>query len=115
MAEQAHTQLPWKANLNHVIDANGSIVAGAVAGGGGQRPQIPYNGILANAAFIVRACNCHEDLVARLRDCRKAIASCAKDAFGFGHSSQAKWPLQSELLHYIDAALSKAAPAEAGG
>ncbi len=55
-----HTPTPWKMNDNAVI-FNGPWIANCRAG----IKQAPTSKVsLANAAFIVRACNSHSDLLA---------------------------------------------------
>lgn len=53
-----------------------------------------------NAAFIVRACNVHDELVGVLKDCRKLFEiACGTEA-----------PYIREMFKTIDAALAKAEP-----
>ena len=83
MAE--HTKTPWKIGAPHpnnacayIVDADGREVATLYGGSdpGGQNEmghwvRQPIRD--ANAAFIVRACNAHDELVAALKEGRRAI------------------------------------------
>ena len=48
-----HTALPWEIRGQDIYDADGMYVA-------------IWSGTRANAEFIVRACNCYEELVGAL-------------------------------------------------
>jgi hypothetical protein len=79
----AHTPTPWsvKSELtrsasNEVVDADGLTVAECPRYGAGivsDGRTAPWHHANANAAFIVRAVNCHEDLV---RACDAFLAKC---------------------------------------
>ena len=56
---------------------------------------------LANAEFIVRACNSHYDLVAALQECIKAITYQSE-------SEEGKWALPFQVVEKIHDALVKA-------
>lgn len=67
MADTKHTQLPWKVSEvsgwpSDICDADGELLATAypMTIGGEDAGE-------ANAAFIVRACNAHDQLVAALK------------------------------------------------
>ena len=79
MAE--HTPTPWEftpyAHLDNAagvvectkdIRKTGRVVAFIRSG-----PNMPPAEVLPNAAFIVRAANCHEDLVRELEDCELSL------------------------------------------
>ena len=74
MSESKHTPLPWdvqnKGNL-HGVNARHEVVEG-VNNGEKNLPTIARMPDLsersyANAAFIVRCCNCHDELVGALK------------------------------------------------
>lgn len=95
-----HTPTPWKANLTHNEPC---VYAGTGSGRGiaymqaENTPHIENSAErAANAAFIVRACNAHEDLVAALREAQAALNG-APNTVG--------------LHTQIDAALAKAGAA----
>lgn len=77
---RGHTALPWVLGDPHKAavysdDATGSIIAKC---DGFQFAPRPREEAEANAAFIFRACNAHDDLVAAL----KAAYGAVNDAFG---------------------------------
>lgn len=60
-----HTPTPWRLDNPEstlVIGSNERIIADC------DHPQLPDTEIEANAAFIVRAVNCHDDLVSALKN-----------------------------------------------
>ena len=82
MAE--HTPLPWFAvNIGDDDDPMWSVMAARIAGrpagpevarcDAGDSPQEMET---ANAAFIVKACNCHEALVSALNESREWLRAC---------------------------------------
>lgn len=81
MSNAAHTPTPWEVDESGIqVDAaNGS--ATSIAFCAGTRPGKNWSGTdyatkrhqQANAAFIVRACNAHEQLVAALRGLIKLV------------------------------------------
>lgn len=86
MAEREHTPTPWKASGNAVFRDGHCL---AMTGTDIWMPEVEE----ANAAFIVRACNAHDDLVAAL----EAVA-------------EARMP--GEARRIARAALAKASPVE---
>lgn len=68
--DAGHTALPWKAKPSAVYESvyaeDGDLICFA-----SMRPNAK-----ANAAFIARACNAHDDLVKALRDLCNAVDSC---------------------------------------
>ena len=67
MSNTKHTPTPWSDNGNEIIDARGAVVGGAVTD--------------KDAAFMIRACNSHDQLVSALRN---LIA--ASDAYSTVHA-----------------------------
>ncbi len=64
----AHTSLPWRVDPAHMADiigGDGRDVAETTLSVGYRRPPAEQ---LANAAFIVTACNSHHDLLEALKD-----------------------------------------------
>ena len=54
-----HTPGPWRLSKNyHILSDDGSIIADI--------HETESNNIAANAEFILRACNCHEELLEAL-------------------------------------------------
>jgi hypothetical protein len=68
-----HTPTPW-VEQDMPAGCNDRITADD--GKGTTICEFPY-GLDANAAFIVRACNAHHELVAALKDMRSRFAKCA--------------------------------------
>jgi hypothetical protein len=59
---QAHTPLPWSTHQSHVYAPDGAILA-QVHNPGSKCTDYP---LVANAEFIVRACNSHYELIEAL-------------------------------------------------
>lgn len=73
MSEMSHTPTPWKLGPtgDTVDDANGLELLRMYEADGREEPTaLPYR---ANAAFIVRACNSHEELLSALKRAREAL------------------------------------------
>lgn len=90
--ETKHTPTPWSTSGTKVVD--GKIVVA----------QCKFAGVMShmqaahNAAFIVRACNAHEELVAALKEARATIHDLVHQ----------KWNEVEYWLGNIDAAIAKA-------
>ena len=65
--------------------------------------DVPELNAPANAEFIVRACNAHDDLVAALKEAQK-LAKLMEDLCGCRGDDEYVWGVQKK----IDAAISKA-------
>ena len=101
MTDAGHTETPWQqgeklgGNPLEIWSASGKHVVQVTKSPFGPYPDGPE--AFHNAAFIVRAVNSHDDLVAALKEARKAI-----------HHAQASATIPSfynECLVNIDAAL----------
>jgi hypothetical protein len=106
-----HTKLPWRVFTNpsgtKIVGVGGQDGEGILDAGFGVWAWNDPGGI-ANANFVVKACNAFPDLVKALEDARAAIASLSMDALGFAsapNGEQIHWPVRDELLHRIDGAL----------
>lgn len=62
-----HNPTPWQTEDAMILDADGKIIGNAGGDDTGGREDSD------NAAFIVRACNAHDDLTDRLRAVRDFI------------------------------------------
>ncbi len=83
MSKAAHTPTPW---MQGPPDGNGICTIDAIDQRDGQlfivcevfgidRPREMSPEAVANADFILRACNAHEQLVAALRDAKRLLAA----------------------------------------
>jgi len=59
-----HSPTPWTCDDSEILDANGVEVADTWWGDTGRERRV------ADAAFIARACNAHDELVSALQDFR---------------------------------------------
>lgn len=73
----AHSDLPWRASEADIFDAEGEI---ATVNG----EHVSYNTDLRNAAFIVRACNAHYQMLEAL----KALDAWWTDSFPAGPDAE---------------------------
>ena len=93
-----HTELPWvimdKAAFVLIYGPNGERVCKII-----DNEQ--------DAAFIVRACNNHDKLLAALKLAREAIATLPIDILGEGRAGELVWPLRDELLDNINKAIKE--------
>ena len=60
----------------------------------------------ANAAFIVRACNSHDELLEALEEAKSAIESLSDEALG--RHPEIGYPYKDELLNHINTTIAKA-------
>lgn len=68
-AEQTHTPTPWRYCKTNGSPTSGQhMIAGSKPGYLAEIRDCGSGDVSANAAFIVRACNAHDELVAALRD-----------------------------------------------
>lgn len=105
--EAKHTATPWK------LAKHGAIVGGTIREytNGTWQDQIAMacvvqddNGDqLANAEFIVRACNAHDDLVKALQDLEPILNSAESNASG-----TAQWEYVRDAVAAARAAIKKA-------
>ena len=106
MSETAHTPLPWHIFDGHVIASkNNGTVAFAYGSMADTRGE-------TNAAFIVKACNAHHDLVEAVKAQHEALDWCFAQLIArsprddvFYPSESAAWPAMLQA----NAALKKAA------
>lgn len=102
MTDAQHTPLPWRTNT--IIEGRAIAIE---AGRNTHICQVAKDALLshdetnANAAFIVRACNSHYELLGALKDIRSRFASCI--AQGNGEIAGDK-----EALARADSAIAKA-------
>ena len=100
MSEAKHTLLPWQAIENIITESHGIAIAKCFERG--YETPNPK----ANAAFIVRACNAHDPLVAACSELYKAVCDCP-DASNYGPTGDERTRVRNAL------AVTKAALAEA--
>lgn len=83
----AHTPLPWKAD--HLMITAGREMLAQLGISNNFQPPRPYE-CEANAAFIVRACNSHYDLLAACEEfVRKVDAGEARSQNSYGQMKAA--------------------------
>ena len=93
-----HTALPWKQRALRLEDGARNVIAHCIITrweGLTPKPQVAE----ANAAFIIRAVNCHEELLSTLRL-----------LVGYLRNTE-HWPIKADHLGYLqsgDAAIQKA-------
>lgn len=71
-----HTPVPWHINEHSETSINGAGILVASCGGYSNNARDPmelHNELKANAAFIVRACNSHDDLLAFVKAVEAAL------------------------------------------
>lgn len=101
----AHTATPWQVNDNdsfQICDADGEVRGCAPIAFMHSAPRAEK---IANAKFIVRACNAHDDLVKALQAARDALRDC--------HPAMRHFP-ETTLNHANAIAAVSAALAKAG-
>lgn len=84
MSEMSHTPAPWKVGPtgDTVDDANGLELLRMYESDGREEPTaLPYR---ANAAFIVRACNSHEELLVALKWAERQLRALVTEDDGAG-------------------------------
>src|ERR1700676_1035431 len=67
-SKPVHTPLPWKVDGKSILFANDKVLADKIEGFSTSDSQDEVN-----AAFIVRAVNCHEALLGALKDIYESI------------------------------------------
>lgn len=99
MSEVKHTPVPW-----HLHDMENGVFCGpdSYAIGICNARSRTDSDDCRNAAFIVRACNAHDELVGVLNNVRDLVYDAAN-----GHPIDCKG-LATEMLADVDAALAKA-------
>jgi len=86
-----HTKLPWRID-RMATDGGAPIIvadecwlhrtrtiAKVLYEYGSEDPEV-----LSNAAFIVKACNCHDELLEALKRCRLELSYCSEQLAHFG-------------------------------
>ena len=116
----AHTPLPWEVEKGHVQrDSNGirywQVTDGQDAIACNQFCYAGYDPAVnaANAAFIVRACNSHYQLVSALESANTLLTKAVGDIVAYRimagkRSSKSDTAEYVEAINAIDAALSQA-------
>lgn len=67
------TPLPWCVSSSFIIcDAEAHILANCLHTGI-PALDVPFDARIANAAFIVKACNCHDELITALNVCKSYL------------------------------------------
>ena len=85
-----HTLGPWHIiNSDMVVGPEGQLVADCERTPHCERPAPPTVEAMANAEFIVRACNAHEELLAALRGLVCELESVNVPAPGLIHAKKA--------------------------
>lgn len=69
----AHSPTPWRTNVARRSDGQIIVVHVVTSDGTSVAQMAGHPNETANAAFIVRAANCHDDLVTTLRQSRKTF------------------------------------------
>lgn len=97
-----HTPTPWRSSFPSYVIGGGIKIC--------QLKGIYVNNPNreADAEFIVRACNSHDELVAMLKTSYDAIASLDVNVFGSGADEEVRWPIRDELLDKIAKSIAKA-------
>lgn len=90
-----HTGAPWRAQIAERSDGEVTVAHITSADGIAIAQMAMHDNVRANAAFIVRACNAHEELVKALRAANEKLW---KEGF----------TTADETIAQIEAALSKA-------
>lgn len=75
MSEAKHTPTPWRLAKSAVIEIRGVSQTPVVSWSGFDDSNRTTAEHKANAAFIVRACNAHDDMVAALRRAEQFIVN----------------------------------------
>lgn len=88
-----HSPLPWSADLGAVLDSNGQILT---------NDEGEFSSF-ADAAFICRAVNAHDDLVQLLQIAREYVEAVVHNEHGLEVGD-----IASGRLRAIDAALAEA-------
>lgn len=99
-----HSMLPWRV-VDHAWDASSIVsaedysIATLSVEDNEETADAEQACMDANAAFIVRACNCHDELVQMLEEARRSV-----DA----HAHETNAPMYLDRLARLDAILAKA-------
>lgn len=104
MSDNQHTPVPWDTEPTAGHDRHGQS---AIYGEDGKDIAIVYDG-QANAEFIVRACNSHDDLLAALKGAENCLRWASQESTG-----RVKAEIVNGWIHHADQA--HAAVAKANG
>ena len=117
----AHTPLPWAAQPLETGDDAGVSIIGSDLGGlvcaslpwPSEIDSGDYSRVESNAAFIVRACNSHYQLVSALESANTLLTKAVGDIVAYRimagkRSSKSATAEYVEAINAIDAALSQA-------
>lgn len=104
-----HTPVPWAITMDKTIEAvGGSLVAHCCKKSPYSMPNLPDSAeCFANVAFIVRACNAHDDLLAA---CKDLIEVCEHETAKTGQPVGVSHVAYSYAMTNARAAVTKAEP-----